>query len=64
MLMAFEERIKRKLDAREPVILFMPEYAAYVINRREVGADGKTAYERCKGKKVKCLGVEFGEKIV
>ena len=42
----------------------MPEYAAYVVNRREVGADGKTAYERSKGKKVKCLGVEFGEKVM
>ena len=41
----------------------MPEHAAYVTNMREVGADGKTAYDRSKGKRVKCLGVEFGEKV-
>ena len=32
------------------------------MNRLEVGKDGKTAYERCKGKKAKVLGFEFGEK--
>ena len=30
----------------------------------EVGSDGKTAYERSKDKKVKWLGVEFGEKVL
>jgi hypothetical protein len=32
-----------KIDAKEKVVVFMAEHAAYVQNRLEVGADGKTA---------------------
>ena len=28
------------------------------------GADGKTAYERCKGKKARSAGIEFGEGVL
>ena len=41
----------------------MPEYAAYLLNRKTVGLDGKTSYERCEGKKATVLGIEFGEKL-
>lgn len=34
------------------------------MNRSEVGKDGKTAYERVRGKKATVLGVEFGEKLL
>ena len=34
------------------------------MNRLEVSVDGKTAYERCKGKKAEVLGLEFGEKVL
>ena len=64
LLMAFEGRIGREINAKEPVVTFMPEYAAYLMNRREVGKDGKTAYERSKGKKATVLGIEFGEKLL
>ena len=30
----------------------------------EVSHDGKTAYERCKGKSAKVLGIEFGEAVM
>mgnify|MGYP001254926542 CR=1 FL=1 len=63
MKSAFEGRIKRKVDAERRVVTFMAEYAAYLINRLEVGKDGKTGYERSKGKKAKVLGIEFGEKL-
>ena len=42
----------------------MAEYAGYLLNRLEVGKDGKTAYERTKGKAASVLGVEFGEKLL
>jgi hypothetical protein len=42
----------------------MPEYAAYLLNRLEVGKDGKTVYERAKGKMGSVVGVEFGEKVL
>ena len=35
-----------------------------MMNRMEIGKDGKTAYERIKGKKATVLGVEFGEKLL
>ncbi len=36
----------------------MVEYTRVLLNRYEVGKDGKTAYERLRGR---ILGVEFGE---
>ena len=38
------------------------EHASVLINRYLVGKDGKTAYERLRGKKPKMLGSEFGER--
>ena len=64
LFLAFQEKIGRELDARERIVTFIPEYAAYLMNRIEVGKDGKTGYERVKGKKPTVLGVEFGEKVL
>ena len=64
LLLGLEHRLGIKVDAREPIVTYMPEYAAYLLNRLEVGKDGKTAYERYKGKRSRVLGVEFGEKVL
>ena len=40
---------------------FIPEYAAYMMNRLSKGLDGKVAYERITGKKLTVMGIEFGE---
>ena len=40
------------------------EYAAHLLNRFEVGHDGRTAYERCKGKRAMCAGIQFGEGVL
>jgi hypothetical protein len=64
MLSALEGRLGVGIDAKEKVVVFMAEYAAYLQCRLEVGLDGKTAYERTKGKASKILGVEFGEKLL
>ena len=64
LLLAFEGRIGRRLDVQEKIVMFMPEYAACLINRLDVGKDGKTSYERTKGKKATLLGIEFGEKLL
>ena len=64
LLLALEGRLGKRVDAREPIVTFMPEYAAYLMNRLEVGKDGKTAYERTTGKKATVLGIEFGEKLL
>ena len=61
---ALEDRWGVKLDSKHPVFTWMAEYAAVLLNRFEVGRDGKTAFERCKGKKSKTLGLEFGEGLL
>ena len=42
----------------------MVEYAAVLLNRGQVGADGRTAYERLKGKKASSPGMQFGERVL
>ena len=64
MKLALESRIGRAIDAESCVVTFLAEYAAYLINRLLVGKDGKTAYERNKGKSASVLGLEFGEKVL
>ena len=64
LYLALQHRLQTKVDCRERIIAFIPEYAAYLMNRLEIGKDGKTAYERIKGKKPTVLGIEFGEKLM
>ena len=64
LLLALEARTAVKINPRMPIVTFLPEYAAYLMNRLEVGKDGKTAYERVRGKKATVLGIEFGEKLL
>jgi len=64
MKLALEGRLGMKVDAEANVVAFMADYAAYLVNRLEVGKDGKTAYERVKGKSATVLGLEFGEKLM
>ena len=49
--------------ASHPIICYIIEYAALLLNRFEVGHDGRTSFERCKGKRAKTLGIEFGEAV-
>ena len=60
---ALETRLKTKVAGDHNIITWMVEFAAVLVNRYEVGRDGKTPYERLKGKNSKVLGLEFGEKL-
>jgi hypothetical protein len=64
MRSALEEKWGVKLDAEHMVWPWLVEYAAYLLTRAEVGADGKTAYERSRGKVAKLVGVEFAEGVL
>ena len=64
LLLSLESTLGCQVDAKEPIVTYMPEYAAYLLNRLEVGRDGKAAYARCKGKRATVLGLEFGEKVL
>ena len=61
---ALEGRWGIRIGARHMVLPWVIEYAAHLLNRFEVGHDGKTAYERCKGKQAKSMGIEFGEGVL
>jgi hypothetical protein len=63
LFLAFERRTGGVLDAKERIVAFMPEYAAYLINRLGEGRDGKVPYQRIKGKVPTVMGLEFGEKV-
>ena len=64
MKSCLQEKWEIDIEADHMIMAWMVEYAAHLLNRFEVGKDGKTAYERCKGKKAKHMGVEFGEGIL
>ena len=52
------------MRAKHAIAPWMVEYAAVLLNRFEVGKDGKTAFERSKGRRAKTLGIEFGEAVL
>jgi hypothetical protein len=60
---ALETRLEEKIPGEHAVLAWLVEFAAVLVNRYEVGHDGKTAYERLRGKKSKLLGLEFGERL-
>jgi hypothetical protein len=59
-----ESKTKMIVSARHPLMPWIVEYAGHLLNRFEVSQDGKTAYERLKGKSARTLGIEFGESIL
>jgi hypothetical protein len=50
-----------RTPAQHPLMPWLVELAAVVLNRYEVGKGGKTAYERGKGKPAKTFGLGFAE---
>eukprot|EP00973_Karenia_brevis_P058198 8101885-Karenia_brevis.AAC.1 len=62
LLLSLEERLNREIQAKERIVAFTPQHAAYLYNRLHRGDDGKVGYEKVKGKKPSVVGVEFGEK--
>ena len=61
---ACEARWGLRLQPEEKTVVFIAEYAAYLLNKLEVGKDGKTAYERSRGKRGTVMAVEFGERLL
>ena len=61
---AVEEKWGVKLETENAIWPWMVEYASLLLTRMEVSADGKTAYERSRGKVAKMPGLEFGEGVL
>ena len=64
VLLGLEERLGVYLDSRERIIAFIPSYVAYLLNRLHEGTDGKTPYQRIRGKKSHVRVPEFGELVL
>jgi hypothetical protein len=61
---ALEARIRVGIVASHCITSWLTEYVGYVINRLEIGKDGKTPYKRSRGKRAKVMGIDFGEKLL
>ena len=64
MRSALEERWKTVLAESHEIWPCQVDYSGFLLNRCEVGHDGKTAYERSKRNIATVLGLEFGEILV
>ena len=61
---ALEARVGSRIGSTRAIVLWMIEVAAFTANHYAVGEDGKSAYERLKGKRSKVAVAEFGESIL
>ena len=53
-----------KIDVTHSIWPWIAEHAGFLSTRFEVGRDGKTAYERLKGKSAEVQGMAFAEGIL
>ena len=59
-----EARIGKRLDGNHKCIPWMVRHAAQVVNRYQMGSDGKTAYRRLKGRDFRRDVPELGQRIL
>ena len=64
LLSACGERLDTKITSEDKMMVFVAEYAAYLINRMQVWKDGQTSYERRRGKRATDTAIEFGGKLL
>jgi len=53
---ALEEKWRVVIPDDHAVLTWMVGYASFLLNRFEIGSDGKSSYECLKGKKAKLNG--------
>ena len=63
MKFALEKRLGVQISSSHPLMAWIVEHAAETLNRFHVGPDGRTPFERIKGKAYKGEVVEFGRII-
>ena len=59
-----DTRINGKISSSDDLVPWLIESCAVLVNRGQVGPDGKTAYERLKGKPANLPSLQFGERIL
>ena len=64
MASALSGKWKCEVPVKHAIWPWLVEYASFLLNRCNVGQDGKSAYERCKGKTANFTDHEFGEVLL
>ena len=59
-----ESRLKSRLPCSHPVFAWLVEHAAYVLDRFQLGTDGRTVHGRLNGKETTERIAEFGERVL
>lgn len=62
--MGFERRLKTSIPIESSIIHWVVEHAALLINRHQVGHDGKTAYRRVNQREAPASQFEFAEQVL
>ena len=62
--LSFESRLKTKLPCAHPLMARLVEHCADVLNRYNIGVDGRTPYQRLKGRKFVVHMLEFGTSVM
>ncbi len=57
---AVEEKIQKKIEADMLVFMWLVEHAADLVCKYQIGVDGKTPFERLRGKPYRGEALEFG----
>ena len=61
---ALEHRIGARVPPHARILCWLVEFAAYLMNRCDVGSDGKTPLQRLHGRRDNTPILEVGEKIL
>ncbi len=64
MKSCLEDDLKMKIDANENIMKWLVSHAAMTISRYQVGKDGRTAYERLKGRQCTKQITKFAEQVL
>ena len=61
--MSLERKINKCIPSRHPIMTWLIEHVADLLSKYGVGKDGRTAYERIRGKRYHGEMIEFGRRI-
>ena len=59
----FETQVGAQIQCNHNILAWIAEFAGTVVNRCEVVRDGKTPFERLRGKQSRLIRLDFGEKV-
>ena len=64
LVAATEAQINLKIPSKHPILAWIIEHSAYILNKHGPGKDGKSPYCMLHGKESTEKTVEFGEKVL